>query len=338
MLGVIIPTLEEADRLGALLGDLATQRGISLHVVVADGGSQDDTPVLAADAGAEVVVAPRGRARQLNAGRRATRAPWLLFLHADTRLESADQLAAAVAHLTAAPRTCGHFRLRFDDPDPRYRFLEAKSALNRPYTVNGDQGLLVHADLFDELGGFDERTPFLEDQRFAARMRDAGIRWTTLPGHVTTSTRRFRAEGFGPRYFAMALIMAAWVGEAEEFLASVPELYRARPESPLDLRPLLDGIAQVTARLGVRRGTRAWLRAAALARENLWQLFFALDVALAEELDGQHPFLNLYDDRIAPRLNHRAVDLAIAAGAAILLLGVLPAFATYNERRARRTA
>src|SRR5207244_2216714 len=55
-------------------------------VVVADGGSDDGTVEEARTAGATVVIAPRGRGPQMNAGAAAVRGDGLLFLHADTRL------------------------------------------------------------------------------------------------------------------------------------------------------------------------------------------------------------------------------------------------------------
>jgi len=43
LLSIIIPTLNEADHLPALLDDLKRQKGISLEVLVGDGGSSDAT-------------------------------------------------------------------------------------------------------------------------------------------------------------------------------------------------------------------------------------------------------------------------------------------------------
>src|SRR5581483_649597 len=82
-LTIVIPTLNAAGSLSHCLGCLGGER-----VVVADGDSADDTVALARTAGARVVSAPRGRGTQLAAGAAAAGGIWLLFLHADSRLDA----------------------------------------------------------------------------------------------------------------------------------------------------------------------------------------------------------------------------------------------------------
>jgi len=73
----------------AALRDL--QRGV--RGVVVDGGSKDSTLQIAREDADLALVAPRGRAAQMNAGAAACPAQMLLFLHADTQLpENADAL------------------------------------------------------------------------------------------------------------------------------------------------------------------------------------------------------------------------------------------------------
>ena len=82
---VIIPTLNEAAELPQLLDDLHAVSRVD-EIVVSDGGSVDGTLDIARTAGAVVVSGPPGRGRQLRAGARAATKPWLVFLHADTRM------------------------------------------------------------------------------------------------------------------------------------------------------------------------------------------------------------------------------------------------------------
>src|SRR5213593_4040540 len=84
MLSIIIPTLNEAARIDVALAELR-RLAPGAEVIVADGGSADGTPALAAPY-ARVIAARRGRARQMNAGAAQARGDVLLFLHADTRL------------------------------------------------------------------------------------------------------------------------------------------------------------------------------------------------------------------------------------------------------------
>ncbi len=121
---------------------------LGLHIAVCDGGSTDDTVVIAQQAGATVVTASTaGRGRQLAAGADAGSAPWILFLHADTVLGPGWN--AVVAQLHVSQDQCRQGRLL----PPAVRYLRLPSArrverlaawrcrlLGLPY---GDQGLLI---------------------------------------------------------------------------------------------------------------------------------------------------------------------------------------------------
>ena len=89
MISVVIPTFNAAPTLVHTLAALvpAVVEGIVQEAIVADGGSTDDTLVIADAAGTHLVQAPRGRGTQLDAGAGMARGDWLLFLHADTVLE-----------------------------------------------------------------------------------------------------------------------------------------------------------------------------------------------------------------------------------------------------------
>src|SRR6202035_457906 len=74
------------------------------ELIVADGGSRDETLTLARPFADLVLTAPRGRAAQMNAGARQAKGDVLLFLHADTRLPAeADGLIFAAL---ARPHRC----------------------------------------------------------------------------------------------------------------------------------------------------------------------------------------------------------------------------------------
>src|SRR5215510_2600379 len=95
MLSIVIPTLNEAAQIVAVLHGLRALAP-EAEVIVADGGSIDGTPELAASY-AQVIGAPRGRARQMNAGAAHARGEVLLFLHADTRLPPGAPATIAAA-------------------------------------------------------------------------------------------------------------------------------------------------------------------------------------------------------------------------------------------------
>ncbi|HBZ72075.1 MAG TPA: hypothetical protein DEP35_21045, partial [Deltaproteobacteria bacterium] len=82
-LSVVIPTLNEG---GCIERTVRSALAGASDVLVVDGGSSDATRERACAAGARVLVAERGRARQLAAGAAATRGEAIVFLHADTLL------------------------------------------------------------------------------------------------------------------------------------------------------------------------------------------------------------------------------------------------------------
>ena len=93
--------------------------GRAREAIVVDGGSADATVAIARSfPGVEVIQAPRGRARQMNAGARVARGEWLVFLHADTLLppDGLARIAAlpgavhAGASASASPATTGGSR------------------------------------------------------------------------------------------------------------------------------------------------------------------------------------------------------------------------------------
>ena len=302
-LSVIIPTLNEADALPLLLGDLRQQQNCELEIIVADGGSTDATATAAQQAGARLVNAPRGRAQQMNAGAKQARGVYFLFLHADSRLASPKFLREALDALNAeitcaqSEHLAGHFPLRFNRAetghDFLFRYLEGKTGLNRRYTINGDQGALLSARFFQELRGYDARLPFLEDQRLAARVWERG-RWMVLPGVLRTSARRFELEGHRLRLILMTLMMALHEAGCDEFFSLAPQVYLEQDKTrKLDLSAFHRLIRGLLWRARWKRMALILFRCGRFVRENAWQLFYRRDLLRAPH--GEYPSLAFYD-------------------------------------------
>ena len=343
MLSVIIPTLNEVATICSLINSLRAQQRVSLQIIVSDGGSTDNTVNLAATAGSTVVRSTRGRGQQMNSGAKTAVHDYLLFLHADSVIDSPTLLHDALAAIKqnasyhGDERTAGHFQLRFvrrlPGQDLAYRRMEAKTALNRPYTTNGDQGLLISRRFFEHLGGFDESLPFLEDQRIAERIRTEG-RWITLPGTLMTSARRFETEGFRRRYILMALIMGLNYAELPEFFRRAPDVYRAQHEiDTLLLTPYFRLITSIMAIKPLRERLKIWIRVGRFVRQNLWQGFFGLDVWLAGDRSSQNRCLAFYDRVIAPLIANPVGDTVTAGLTFIWAMGVLRPWFRWRERR-----
>lgn len=193
-LGVVIPTIDEAGHLPGLLADLADVQ-LPLRIVVSDGGSADDTLDLARAGGAVCVSGPRGRAAQMNAGARALDTPWLLFLHADSRLPPVSRSALVSVLQSRNGPTAAYFPFRLRGRGWFWRLVETGQRVRERLTglVYGDQGLLVRREVFEAVGGYPE-LPLMEDVEMVRRLRRSG-RIERLPGPLVTSPRTYRRLG-----------------------------------------------------------------------------------------------------------------------------------------------
>ncbi|MBP5858857.1 TIGR04283 family arsenosugar biosynthesis glycosyltransferase [Marivibrio halodurans] len=197
-LGIVIPTLNAAASLRATLRALAVPTpGLSVDIVVVDGGSGDETLDIAQRFGARIAVAEGGRGPQLAEGARVALGDWLFFLHADT--VPPGEWPALIRDFTTAPGArgrAGYFRFTLDDErNPAARRLERFVAwrsrfLGLPY---GDQGLLVARMAYEEAGGFPP-VPLMEDVALVRRI--GRRRLVALDGAAMTSAARYRREGY----------------------------------------------------------------------------------------------------------------------------------------------
>lgn len=193
-LSIVIPVLNEAARLPELLAALQPLRARGVELIVADGGSGDCSRELAAPFVDRVLDAPRGRARQMNAGADVARGEVLLFLHADTTLPpDADALVLQAVQVGAA---WGRFDVRIDG---RSRWLPIVGALmNRRSRwtgiATGDQAMFVRRAVFEQVGRFPDQ-PLMEDIELSKRLLAAGHRPACLRERVTTSGRRWDERG-----------------------------------------------------------------------------------------------------------------------------------------------
>ncbi len=221
VLSVVVPTLNEERCIRTLLADIA-MLPVPHEVIIADGGSTDDTTSIASDLGACVLDSPRGRGAQLAAGARAAIAPTLCFLHADVRLH-ADARAALVEIVRRAPSSpsSAHvFRFCIDGIGWRYRFIEGGAHLRMrllklPY---GDQGLIVSREDYDAAGGY-QNVPLMEDVALIDALRRV-TRLTLLRASLPVSARRWERDGPITRMLRNAATIVAYrLGASPQRLA-----------------------------------------------------------------------------------------------------------------------
>jgi hypothetical protein len=159
MLSVIIPTANSERVLVPTLAALVAgaTAGLITEVLIADGGSRDDTAAVADLAGCNFLAGQEGLlAPRLRAAAAAARAPWLMFLRPGTVLDTpwigevgrfvqqgTRQPPAAVFRRGGPHRGLGELLLRL---------AAIAGAAPRP-----EQGLLIARDFYAAVGGHSER-------------------------------------------------------------------------------------------------------------------------------------------------------------------------------------
>jgi rSAM/selenodomain-associated transferase 2 len=207
-----MPTLNAAPHLARSLAPLvpAVADGLVRELIISDGGSTDDTVAIAEEVGARVTKGVTGRGAQLIAGAAAARAPWLLFLHADTALDDGwtSDAARFIADRRNASRAAA-FRFAFDDVSLGAQIVTfwvgaRNRALALPY---GDQGLLISRAFYDAVGGYRD-LPLMEDVDIIRRI--GGARLRLLPARAVTSAEKYRRDGFGRRSRRNLVLLARY--------------------------------------------------------------------------------------------------------------------------------
>jgi len=206
-LSVIVPALNEAAGIERCLRALAPLRARGHEVIVADGGSGDGTPRLAAPLADRVLAAPRGRALQMNAGAAAASGDALLFLHADTLLPADAERAVLVA---LASRAWGRFDVSIESRDARLAVIGVCMNWRSRLTgiATGDQAIFVRRAAFP---GF-PAIALMEDVEFSRRMKAVSAP-ACLRARVATSARRWERRGVLRTVLLMwRLRLAYWLG------------------------------------------------------------------------------------------------------------------------------
>ena len=192
-LSVIVPVLDEAACIEACLAPLQDMRSRGTQVLVVDGGSRDATRELASPLADRVIDAPRGRARQMNAGAGAASGDVLLFLHADTVLPAAAD--GAIAGALERGARWGRFDVTIAGADRLLAVVAAMMNVRSRLTgiATGDQAIFVRRDDFRAAGGFPD-IALMEDVALSKALKRRS-RPACLRERVTTSARRWKRHG-----------------------------------------------------------------------------------------------------------------------------------------------
>jgi rSAM/selenodomain-associated transferase 2 len=222
-LTIVIPVLNEAAIVVAVLQSLAPLRARGAEIIVADGGSHDGTARLAEPLADRIITVRRGRGAAMNAGAALGTGDALLFLHADTALpDGADRLIDAA--LTR--RAWGRFNLRIAGSHPLFavvaRMINWRSRLTGIAT--GDQAIFVTRKAFAAVGGFPD-LPLMEDIAISRGLKRL-CRPYCIATPAVTSGRRWQQNG------VIRTILLMWRLRLSYYLGVEPALLAKLYDAP----------------------------------------------------------------------------------------------------------
>jgi rSAM/selenodomain-associated transferase 2 len=213
-LSIVIPVINEADRLDSILQALQPLR-TDCELLLVDGGSDDASSIIAAPLVDKVLHSPRGRARQMNGGAARAGADVLLFLHADTRLP--DGAVNLILRAIAGGYLWGRFDVEFDNPRAIFKLIALMMNWRSRLTgiATGDQAIFITNQAFQAVGGFPD-IALMEDIAISTSLKRLG-KPCCLVDKVVTSARRWLQHGI----FKTILLM--WRLRLAYFFGSDPD-------------------------------------------------------------------------------------------------------------------
>lgn len=222
----IIPTLNEEKVLRGLINNLQEIKTFVYEIIVSDGGSTDQTPQIAKQAGV-FVVQHDGSFRQTigqgrNAGAKIARGEYLVFLDADVHIFEPDKFfAKALAHFQTDDRLVGlgGWLRVFKDSETwgdriGYGLLSNRtfSFYNNWLKVGANCGEfgMIKSSIFKEIGGYREDLPVDEDRELFHHLSQVGHTYTDRNLVVYHTGRRPHTIGW-PKLLWEWIINAVWL-------------------------------------------------------------------------------------------------------------------------------
>jgi rSAM/selenodomain-associated transferase 2 len=220
---IIIPTLNEQQGIEACLQTLQKLRS-QAEIIIADGGSQDDTVFIVKTWVDQVIHTKKGRAKQMNAAAKCATGEILIFLHADTFLP--DDALILIEQALSSDKQWGRFNISLIGASLMLKVI-AQMMNWRSYLTGiatGDQAIFVCRALFEKIGGYAE-IALMEDIALSRTLKTQGSP-VCLKAKVKSSGRRWQQFGFFKTILLMwNLRIRYWLGQSPDKLAA---LYRNR--------------------------------------------------------------------------------------------------------------
>jgi rSAM/selenodomain-associated transferase 2 len=194
ILSIIVPVRNRARTIGPTLHALKPFRDRNAEIIAVDGGSTDDTALLARPLADQVIRSPQGLGRQMNEGAKVANGFIFLFLRPETKLplDADTQVMVGRSRDTAV---WGRFDLRLSGRHMLLplvaRFLNWRSRVSG--IASGEQAIFVQRETFFRIGGF-RHIPVLEDVDLCERLREISPP-ICVTSRVTVPGDRFDRDG-----------------------------------------------------------------------------------------------------------------------------------------------
>lgn len=212
---IIIPTLNEEKLIQPCLLKLQPLRP-ECEIIIADGGSSDNTVLLADRFADRIVSSDKGRAVQMNNGARQAGGDILIFLHVDTVLP--ENALQQIRHAIDNGRQWGRFNIRLSGSHFMFsvisRMMNWRSQLTGIAT--GDQVIFATRKAFFAAGQYPD-IKLMEDIALCKELKKIGPP-VCLKAKVTSSSRRWEDNGI---YRTISLM---WTLRLLYFFGAEPDL------------------------------------------------------------------------------------------------------------------
>ena len=209
-ISIIIPTNNESQNLPLLLSDLSIINQ-EAEVIVVDSHSEDKTEEIAKIYSAKIYKSKiKSRGLQLNIGAKKAKGEWLIFIHADSRLDK--NFSREIKRVLIGDKEFIYFfKFKINDKKIVYRLLEILVNLRscifkEPY---GDQGLIIHRKAYLKNNGY-RKIPLMEDVDFIKRLNNKKrLRMLNVP--IYTSSRKWGKNGILLQTFKNWKLRKRWI-------------------------------------------------------------------------------------------------------------------------------
>ena len=195
MLSIIIPTYNEAEKIGSLISYLIkSSLGKNVEIIVADGGSIDNTLKQSTEAGATGILSPvKGRAAQMNFGASIAKGDIFYFIHADTL--PPEGFVADIETAVEQGYDLGRYRTRFAANKNILKINAFFTRFDLFVCYGGDQTLFITKKLFTQINGFKNDMLIMEDYEIVKRARLLG-KYKIFKKSALVSARKYETNSW----------------------------------------------------------------------------------------------------------------------------------------------